>query len=79
MATLVKVGPHDESLSTSVDMVSVLSLRDINKKVNVEGAVIEELEANVEEINNKDAAQQNKIKKLEVLTDKVIRFSVAVC
>jgi hypothetical protein len=39
--------------------------------------LLEELEANVEEINKKDAAQQDKIKELRVFIEKLIRFSVA--
>jgi hypothetical protein len=39
--------------------------------------LLEELGANVEEINKKDAAQQDKIKELRVFIEKLIRFSVA--
>jgi hypothetical protein len=36
---------------------------------------VHELEANVEEISKKDVPQQDKIKELEFLVEKLIRFS----
>jgi uncharacterized coiled-coil protein SlyX len=53
------------TFASKIEHEAYLAFRDV---------VIEELEANVEENNKKIVAQQEKIKELKVLIDKLIRF-----